>query len=134
MHLPLRWAETQEIGSCSSFVSAGWASAQPTYQPEGRGVRPRRSTGTCWVLPLGPISFGPIQNFSSLTSSSEKFLIFKALQIFTALGPLREKQIILTFLLTLLFSGPQMDDKDHRGSFLRCFRREGRVDTKNAGG
>lgn len=73
-------------------------------------------------------------NFGSLTSSSEKFLIFKALQIFTALGPLREKQTIFTFLLTLPFSGPQMDDKDHRGSFLRCFRREGRVDTKNAGG
>lgn len=57
--------------------------------------------------------------------------IFKALQIFTALGPLREKQIIFTFLLTLPFSGLQLDDKDHGD--LRCFQRAGRVDTKNAG-
>lgn len=132
-YLPLRWAETQEMGTCSSFVSARWALAQPTYQPEGRGVRTKEEHRYSLGAASASSLFQTYINFGSLTSSSEKFLIFKAPRIFPALGPLTEKQTIFTFLLTLPFSGPQMDEKDHRASFLRCFQREARADTKNAG-
>lgn len=53
----------------------------------------KRSTGIPWELPLGPVSFWTHINFGSLISSGEEFLSFKVPQIFTALGPLREKQV-----------------------------------------
>lgn len=145
VHLPALLTLLQER-TCSSdgqrhrrWVHAAVLCLQGGHQPSPPISQKERVSGQEGAqVQLGAASgsnlFWTHINFGSLTSSSEKFLIFKALQIFTALGPLREKQTIFTFLLTLPFSGPQMDDKDHRGSFLRCFRREGRVDTKNAGG
>lgn len=117
---------TQQFCVCKMLIS-------PAHQPEGRGVRTKEEHRYSLGAASGSRLFQTRINFGSLTSSGEKFLIFKAPQIFTGLGPLREKQTIFTFLLSLPFSGPQVDDKDHRDSFLRCFQREGRVDTENAG-
>lgn len=139
LHLPAHHALLQEL-SCPSDGQRHkrWVHAAvlclpspPISQKEGVSG-PRRSRYSLGAASASSL-FQTHINFGSLTSSGEKFLIFKAPHIFPALGPLREKQTIFTFLLTLPFSGPQMDEKDHRDSFLRCFQREARADTKNAG-